>query len=54
MCYAKMALEIKDQTEAFKEGFSEIVPSEALSLLNEKEFGLKLAGMPNIDCKNIF
>ena len=44
-----MGLEIQQQTEAFLLGFQEVVPSDALFLLDEKDLGLKLSGMPNID-----
>lgn len=49
LAYAKMGLEIKQQTEAFLLGFQEIIPAEALIFLDEKDLGLKLSGMPNID-----
>ena len=49
MAYAKMANEIESQTEAFIHGISEIIPMEALSLINEKDLGVRLAGVPSID-----
>ena len=49
LAFAKMGLEIQQQTEAFLLGFQEVVPSDALFLLDEKDLGLKLSGMPNID-----
>ena len=49
LAYAKMGLEIQLQTESFLLGFQEIIPSDALHLLDEKDLGLKLSGMPNID-----
>ena len=49
MAYAKMAKEIGPQTEAFIYGISEIIPIEALSIIDEKDLGIRLAGVPNID-----
>jgi hypothetical protein len=44
-----MGLEIQDQTKAMILGIHEIIPVRAISLLDEKELGLKIAGMPEID-----
>ena len=49
MAYAKMAKEIESQTEAMIQGISEIIPTEALSIINEKDLGVRLAGVPSID-----
>ena len=49
MCYAKMACEIKAQTEAFLTGFLALIPREALSLIDDKELGMKLCGTSEID-----
>ena len=49
MAYAKMAKEIESQTEAMIQGISEIIPAEALSIINEKDLGVRLAGVPSID-----
>ena len=54
LAYAKMGLEIQQQTEAFLLGFQEIIPSDAIYLLDEKDLGLKLSGMPNIDSTFFF
>ena len=51
MAYAKMAKEIDIQTEAMIEGITEIIPAEALPIINEKDLGLRLAGAPAIDGK---
>ena len=51
MCYAKMASEIKAQTEAFLTGFLSLIPREALSLIDDKELGMKLCGTSEIDRK---
>lgn len=49
MCYAKMASEIKTQTEAFLHGFLSLIPREALNLIDDKELGMKLCGTSEID-----
>ena len=49
MCYAKMASEIKPQTEAFLSGFLTLIPREALDLIDDKELGMKLCGTSQID-----
>ena len=54
MCYAKMASEIKVQTEAFLTGFLALIPREALNLIDEKELGMKLCGTSEIDGKTNF
>jgi len=49
MAYAKMAKEIEAQTEAMIQGITEIIPAEALSVINEKDLGVRLAGVPSIN-----
>ena len=46
-----MTSDIEEQALAFLQGLEEVVPKEALELLNEKELGLHLTGMPTVDCK---
>ena len=48
-----MGESISDQTRALLEGLREIIPIDALKLLDEKELGLLISGMPNIDRKKI-
>ena len=52
MAYVKMAKEIEVQTNAIIQGITEIIPSEAFSFLNEKDLGIRLAGVPNINGRN--
>lgn len=40
---------IKDQTQAFLEGFNEVVPLEWLKYFDERELELMLCGMQEID-----
>ena len=49
LCYFKMGESISEQTRALLEGLREIIPMDALKLLDEKELGLLISGMPNID-----
>jgi hypothetical protein len=49
-----MTRRVQLQTLAFIHGLEEIVPKEALIMLNEKELGLLLVGMPTLDCKQFF
>lgn len=51
MAYAKMAKEIESQTEAMIQGIADIIPQDAFSIISEKDLGLRLAGVPNIDSK---
>ena len=53
LCYFKMGESISEQTRALLEGLREIIPIDALKLLDEKELGLLISGMPNIDRKKI-
>lgn len=45
----KMGLEIQQQAQMLIQGIHEIIPARAISLLDEKELGLKIAGMPDIN-----
>ena len=45
----KMGLEIQQQAQMLIQGIHEIIPARAISLLDEKELGLKIAGMPEIN-----
>lgn len=49
MAYAKMTKEIETQTKAMIQGITEIIPDDALSILNDKDLGSRLAGIPKID-----
>ena len=48
-----MGLEIQQQAQWLIQGIHEIIPAKAISLLDEKELGLKIAGMPDINSKLI-
>lgn len=42
---------IRPQINAFLEGFNELVPTELISIFNDKELELLISGLPEIDCK---
>ena len=48
-CLAKMNKEIRTQTHTFMKGIVEIIPHDLISLLNESELGMVLAGISKID-----
>jgi E3 ubiquitin-protein ligase HUWE1 len=45
----KLYLAIKDQVNAFIEGFNDIIPSELTQIFNEQELELLISGLPDID-----
>lgn len=48
----RMTRGIKDQTQAFLEGFNEVVPLEWLKYFDERELELMLCGMQEIDIED--
>ena len=46
-----MAQDIKNQIQAFKEGFHELIPSSLINIFDSHEFELLISGLPNVDCK---
>ena len=49
ICYAKMANDIKEQIEAFLQGFHEIIPPHLIQIFDNKELELMISGLPDID-----
>ena len=49
MAYAKMADEIFEQSEALILGIHEMIPENEISILTEKDLGMRLAGSPKIN-----
>jgi len=45
----KLTLAIKDQIQAFLQGFHEIIPAHLISIFNEQELELLISGLPDID-----
>lgn len=44
-----MAQEIKNQIQAFKIGFHELIPSSLINIFDSHEFELLISGLPNVD-----
>ena len=49
VCQMKMTGAIRKQIENFLEGFYDIIPKKLISIFNEQELELLLAGLPSID-----
>lgn len=45
----KLVLAIKDQVNAFLEGFHDIIPATLIQIFNEQELELLISGLPDID-----
>lgn len=45
----KLVLAIKEQVNAFLEGFHDIIPSQLIQIFNEQELELLISGLPDID-----
>ncbi|KAJ3313756.1 hypothetical protein HDV04_001560 [Boothiomyces sp. JEL0838] len=45
----KLVLAIKDQIQAFLNGFHEIIPRDLIKIFNEQELELLISGLPDID-----
>ena len=48
-----MTNSIKDQIQAFQDGFWEVVPRELVSVFNEGELELLISGLPDIDIDDL-
>ena len=46
-----MAQDIKDQIEAFLEGFHELIPQKLVQIFDDRELELMISGLPDIDSK---
>jgi len=53
ICYAKMANDIKEQIEAFLQGFHEIIPPHLIQIFDNKELELMISGLPDIDIPDL-
>jgi len=49
VCQMKMTGAIRQQLNAFLEGFYEIIPKRLISIFNEQELELLISGLPTID-----
>lgn len=53
VCVEKMTHSIKTQITAFLEGFYEIIPERLISIFDEQELELLIAGLPSIDIEDL-
>ena len=51
LCYYEMTKYIQPQIAAFKSGFNEIIPQEAIQIFSPRELELLISGLPVIDGK---
>ncbi|KAI8977596.1 hypothetical protein BDF20DRAFT_875679 [Mycotypha africana] len=48
----KLVLAIKDQVNAFLQGFHDIIPRDLIQIFNEQELELLISGLPDIDIED--
>uniref|UniRef100_A0A0X3PV62 HECT-type E3 ubiquitin transferase n=2 Tax=Schistocephalus solidus TaxID=70667 RepID=A0A0X3PV62_SCHSO len=53
VCQERMTGAIRQQLNAFLEGFYEIIPKSLISIFNEQELELLISGLPNIDIEDL-
>uniref|UniRef100_A0A1I8AYZ7 HECT-type E3 ubiquitin transferase n=1 Tax=Meloidogyne hapla TaxID=6305 RepID=A0A1I8AYZ7_MELHA len=53
MCQMKMTGSIRQQLNAFLEGFYELIPRSLISIFNEQELELLISGLPEIDVDDL-
>ena len=51
LVFFKMYTSMKDQIDAFLNGFHELIPKDLVSIFNYKELELLIAGLPEFDSK---
>ncbi|KAH3893122.1 hypothetical protein DPMN_017266 [Dreissena polymorpha] len=49
----KMTGAIRQQLNAFMEGFYDIIPKKLISIFNEQELELLISGLPTIDIEDL-
>jgi E3 ubiquitin-protein ligase HUWE1 len=52
LTFYKLYTSIREQVDAFLEGFYELIPKELVSIFNFKELELLISGLPTIDSKS--
>jgi E3 ubiquitin-protein ligase HUWE1 len=52
-CQMKMTGAIKQQLNAFLDGFYDIIPMRLISIFNEQELELLISGLPNVDIDDL-
>jgi hypothetical protein len=53
VCQEKMIGSIREQVNAFLEGFYTIIPKSLISIFNEQELELLISGLPDIDIEDL-
>ena len=53
VCQMKMTGAIRQQLNAFMEGFYDIIPKKLISIFNEQELELLISGLPTIDIDDL-
>ncbi|XP_037933136.1 E3 ubiquitin-protein ligase HUWE1-like [Teleopsis dalmanni] len=53
VCQLKMSDSIRQQLDAFLEGFYDIIPKHLISIFNEQELELLISGLPDIDIEDL-
>ena len=53
VCQEKMIGSIRQQMDSFLEGFYEIIPKRLISIFDEQELELLIAGLPTIDIEDL-
>ena len=53
VCQEKMIGSIRQQIDTFLEGFYEIIPKRLISIFDEQELELLIAGLPTIDIEEL-
>ena len=53
VCIEKMTNSIRAQIDSFLEGFYEIIPKQLISIFDEQELELLIAGLPTIDIEDL-
>lgn len=53
VCQMKMTGAIRQQLNAFLEGFYDIIPKRLISIFNEQELELLISGLPTIDIDDL-
>lgn len=53
VCIEKMTGSIRKQIDNFLEGFYEVIPKRLISIFDEQELELLIAGLPTIDIEDL-
>ena len=53
MCWVLLTGAIRQQLNAFLEGFYDIIPKRLIAIFNEQEIELLMSGLPTIDIEDL-